>query len=55
MINTIVFVRFTVWGKFEIYVSRGRPWTILGGFWSPLGNFFSFLMVLGEVGILIEF
>ena len=29
--------------------------TILGGFWSPVAHFFSFLKVLGEVGIFMDF
>ncbi len=35
IVNTIVFVRFTVLQKFEFSVSRGRIW---GSFWDTFGD-----------------
>ena len=35
IINTVVFVRFAVWEKFEFQLSRGRLWA---SFWEALGD-----------------
>ena len=52
ILNTIVFVRFSVLRKFEFSVSRGRIWA---PFWEAFGDHgITFLRVLGyrkDVGI----
>ena len=56
IVNTMVFVRFTVWDKIDFEVSHGRLWAL---FWQAFGDpgltFSRFLGYRKEVGFFIDF